>query len=225
MTDHRILPLSWTRDGYYVARMLLTVLPDVGRPIVRRHLRWLYGRYDRPRGGFRAVVLPNGRIKDPAFQLDQQLPGVGPMALRRRADALHRAVRAAFTIEPAEGGAGAWPLGDVQEYVYACIVGEAPRAQPVLTRLTATACQDGALPEARDPGTGWVRSRHWFAWPGAALTLALLDHSYGPRTIARDSRPPGGWTRARRKPGAIQPPEMTCSLWGRWDSNPHRTPF
>lgn len=324
MTDHRILPLSWTRDGYYVARMLLTALPDVGRPIVRRHLRWLFGTCDRPEEVFARSYLPNGRIKDPAFQLDQQcypllelvdlverdrdpalvadltphvrlleaiegyrdstsglyrtdetpgddpldlpyhfsshvllwhtmrrladarLPGVDAAVLHRRAAALRRTVRAAFTLESGHGGgfayavdddgarmvyhdandlptvfaplwgfcapddphwratmahafstansdgwcagpygglgsvhtAGAWPLGDVQEYVYARTVGEKARARHVIDRLTATACEDGALPEARDPVTGRVRSRHWFAWPGAALTLALLDPEY-----------------------------------------------
>jgi hypothetical protein len=35
------------------------------------------------------------------------------------------------------------------------------------------ACWDGSLPGARDPADGTVRSRHWFAWPGAALLVAL----------------------------------------------------
>lgn len=322
MTDHRILPLSWTRDGYYVARMLSTVLPDVGRSIVRRHLQWLFGMCARPDGVFARSYLPNGTVKDPAFQLDQQcypvlelvdhverdpdealaadltplavqlletleryrdpasglyrtdetpgddpldlpyhfsshvllwhtmrrlaasrLPRVDAVGLHRRAAALHRTVRAAFAVQRADGGGfayavdnddrrivyhdandlptvlaplwgfcapddrrwratmahafstanadgwypgphgglgsihtpGAWPLGDVQEYIHARVVGDASRAGDVIGRLTATACHDGALPEARDPVTGRVRSRHWFAWPGAALTLALLE--------------------------------------------------
>ena len=51
------------------------------------------------------------------------------------------------------------------------------RPEPGPGRLAATACWDGALPEARDPADGTVRSRHWFAWPGAALLVALA----GPR--------------------------------------------
>ncbi len=70
---------------------------------------------------------------------------------------------------------GAWPLGDTQELLWARLTGDAARAEQVLGRLTQTACWDGALPEARDPDTGEVRSRHWFAWPGAAL-LATLDY-------------------------------------------------
>jgi hypothetical protein len=42
-----------------------------------------------------------------------------------------------------------------------------------LAELAATACWDGSLPQARDLEDGTVRSRHWFAWPGAALLVAL----------------------------------------------------
>ena len=68
---------------------------------------------------------------------------------------------------------GAWPLGDAQELIWARLAGDAGREARVLARLAATACWDGALPEARDPADGTVRSRHWFGWPGAALLLAL----------------------------------------------------
>jgi uncharacterized protein len=71
---------------------------------------------------------------------------------------------------------GAWPLGDVQEYLAAGLRHDGSRAARVLDRLVATACWDGALPEARDPATGAVRSRHWFAWPSAALAVALAAH-------------------------------------------------
>lgn len=67
-----------------------------------------------------------------------------------------------------------WPLGDTQELLYARIIGDRARAQAALARLSASATWDGALPEARDAGTGAVRSRHWFAWPGAALVMALV---------------------------------------------------
>jgi hypothetical protein len=322
ITDHRILPLSWTRDAYYVARMLAIALPDVGPRIVRGHLRWLFESCDRPDSYFARSYLPNGSIKDPAFQLDQQcyplleladhlerrpdqplladltphvatlldtlerfrdpasglyrtdetpaddplelpyhfsshllmwhtmrrlatlpLPGVDTTALHRKAATLRPAIRAAFAVPRSDGAGfayavdndgrrlmyhdandlptalapawgfcasddprwratmrhafstanndgwypgaygglgsihtpGAWPLGDVQEYLYAGVVSDDTRARDVLGRLATTACHDGALPEARDPDTGSVRSRHWFAWPGAALTLALLD--------------------------------------------------
>lgn len=75
---------------------------------------------------------------------------------------------------------GAWPLGDVQEYLYARLIGDDVRMRRVTDRLVRTAGHDGALPEARDPASGSVRSRHWFAWPGAALTLALLDPEWTP---------------------------------------------
>ena len=68
---------------------------------------------------------------------------------------------------------GPWPLGDVQEWIYARLIGDTRRAQAVLLRLAGTCCWDGALPEARDPQDGAVRSRHWFAWPNCAFLLAL----------------------------------------------------
>lgn len=69
---------------------------------------------------------------------------------------------------------GPWPLGDVQEFVYARLTGDGTRARAVLDRLVATATWDGALPEARDAISGAVRSRHWFAWPGMALVSAMI---------------------------------------------------
>jgi meiotically up-regulated gene 157 (Mug157) protein len=68
---------------------------------------------------------------------------------------------------------GAWSLGDVQELIYANIRGDSERAGRTINRLARTACLDGSLPEARDPLTGKVVSRHWFAWPGSALLYAL----------------------------------------------------
>jgi uncharacterized protein len=68
---------------------------------------------------------------------------------------------------------GAWPLGDVPELIWAWLNPDDRPEARVLDRLAATACWDGALPEARDPADGSVRSRHWFAWPGAALLVAL----------------------------------------------------
>jgi hypothetical protein len=69
---------------------------------------------------------------------------------------------------------GAWPLGDVQTLLYARLIGDTRQAQDALDRLCATACWDGALPEARNEHDGTVRSRHWFGWPGAAMLIALL---------------------------------------------------
>ncbi|MGH2536097.1 MAG: glycoside hydrolase family 125 protein, partial [Candidatus Promineifilaceae bacterium] len=71
---------------------------------------------------------------------------------------------------------GAWPLGDVQEYLYGRLIGEEERAAAALRRLAASAFWDGALPEARDPESGRASSRHWFAWPGAALLAAVTRY-------------------------------------------------
>jgi hypothetical protein len=69
LTDHMLLPLSWNRDAYYVARALLDRQPD----IVRRHLLWMFETAERRDGVWGRCYLANGQIKDAAFQLDQQL--------------------------------------------------------------------------------------------------------------------------------------------------------
>lgn len=72
ITDHMLLPLSWNRDAYYVARALLSWTNEM-HDIVRRHLIWMFEIAERPGGVWGRCYLANGRQKDPAFQLDQQL--------------------------------------------------------------------------------------------------------------------------------------------------------
>lgn len=75
LTDHRLLPLSWTRDAYYQALLLLAAChrePGT-HAVVADHLRWLWGRCDRGDRGWMRSHLPNGAVKDRAFQADQQL--------------------------------------------------------------------------------------------------------------------------------------------------------
>jgi uncharacterized protein len=69
---------------------------------------------------------------------------------------------------------GSWPLGDVQEWVVASLLGETGRAGRVLERLLAVAAPDGLLPEAYDSDTGSWLARHWFAWPSAVLAALAL---------------------------------------------------
>ena len=75
LADHEILPLVWTRDAYYVARMLLAVAPDDrrARAAVEGFLRWCFERAERPTGWWPRSSLAGGQVKDRAFQLDQQL--------------------------------------------------------------------------------------------------------------------------------------------------------
>lgn len=315
LTDHRILPLSWTRDAYYALAALRAAGDPDADTLLCAHLEWLFS-CERPDGAWARAYLPNGKVKDPAYQLDQQcypllelaealrhrpddawlwqlaaqVPKVleaitarrAPSAalyateetpaddviglpyhfsshvllwhtLRRLASALDDAkvgrtadevadaTRAQFTVRrdgerlfayaidlsgearlyhdandlptafaPAWGFCrsddavwratmafafsrendgwapgpfgglgsdhtpGAWPLGDVQELVYRRAVGDTVGEQRVIERLAATAAWDGALPEARDVQTGDIHSRHWFAWPGAALAYVCL---------------------------------------------------
>jgi hypothetical protein len=75
LADHEILPLVWTRDAYYVCRMLLELAPrdERARAVVDGFLRWLFEVAERPAGWWPRASLANGAAKDPAFQLDQQL--------------------------------------------------------------------------------------------------------------------------------------------------------
>jgi len=75
LADHEILPLVWTRDAYYVCRMLLALAPrdERVRAVVDGFLRWLYEEAERPEGWWPRASLANGAAKDPVFQLDQQL--------------------------------------------------------------------------------------------------------------------------------------------------------
>lgn len=329
LTDHQILPLSWTRDAYYVLQGLcLTDAPHT-RALRHKHLIWLFDTAQRPSGYWGRAYLAHGQPKDDVFQLDQQcypllelaeyaalnddpqlveqlcsyVPAILEIMLARRApdlpfcateetpaddpmplpyhfsshvllwhtlrrlapvntrwkvvaydlaawaQSIQQAIWKHFVVAHGEqrlfayavdehgnyrlyhdandlptvlapcwgfcpptdptwratldwafssgniegyftgatGGLGsvhtpgAWPLGDVQELAYARLSGDQQRVQTVLARLAATACWDGALPEARDPQTGAVRSRHWFAWPSAALLAALLHPDWQAR--------------------------------------------
>ena len=89
LTDHRILPLSWTRDAYYQALAVLPWAPDT----IAAHLRWLWQRCDRPGDLFQRSYQANGVVKDWALQADQQLYPVLELLDYRDA-------------------AGSWPSGD-----------------------------------------------------------------------------------------------------------------
>ena len=73
LTDHRLLPLSWTRDAYYQALLLLAAGEPEQVEIVGDHLRWLFGRCRREGGVWQRSHLANGEPKDWVFQADQQL--------------------------------------------------------------------------------------------------------------------------------------------------------
>jgi hypothetical protein len=75
LTDHRLLPLSWTRDAYYQALLLLRAAPgdNAVAEVVSGHLRWLWGRGRIPGQPWMRSHLPDGRPKDLMVQADQQL--------------------------------------------------------------------------------------------------------------------------------------------------------
>lgn len=73
LTDHRMLPLSWTRDAYWQALLLLAVDGPGDRDRIADHLRWLWRRCERPEARWVRSHHANGLRKDLAFQADQQL--------------------------------------------------------------------------------------------------------------------------------------------------------
>jgi hypothetical protein len=86
VTDHRLLPLSWTRDAYFtVLPLLLHGEPDsVDEDVLRRHLAWLFGPA-RADGPWMRSHLTGGQVKDPGLQADQQLyPVLELVDFRRR---------------------------------------------------------------------------------------------------------------------------------------------
>lgn len=68
-----------------------------------------------------------------------------------------------------------WPLGDVQELLYAQVIGDQERWQRVWQKLMQIVQWDGLFSEAINEETGQVESRHWFSWPGASLSTILIQ--------------------------------------------------
>ena len=77
LTDHRVLPLSWTRDAYWQARLLLATWARGGHDdderVVGDHLRWLFLCCERPDDRWARSHHADGRRKDLPLQADQQL--------------------------------------------------------------------------------------------------------------------------------------------------------
>lgn len=67
-----------------------------------------------------------------------------------------------------------WPLGAVQDLLVARSLGDDVRWATAWQTLRDRACWDGLFCEAYDETSGAVASRHWFAWPGAALAMVML---------------------------------------------------
>jgi uncharacterized protein len=70
LTDHRLLPLSWTRDAYFQAMLLLR---HGSESLVADHLRWLWLTCHRSAGSWARSHHADGRRKDDVYQADQQL--------------------------------------------------------------------------------------------------------------------------------------------------------
>ena len=132
VTDHRLLQLSWTRDAYYQALLLLAArhLEPRALPVVAEHLRWLWFRCDHAAGWMRSH-LPNGAVKDRAFQADQQLYPVLELLDYREA-------------------AGGWPEASPGRADWGEVIGETWRALPVDPELGLVAGEENP---ADDPAS------------------------------------------------------------------------
>jgi hypothetical protein len=113
LTDHRLLPLSWTRDAYWQALLLLQSGEE---RIVGDHLRWLWLDCQRPDGTWARSHHADGRRKDEVYQADQQLYPLLELLEYRRASG---------RLPELAGGAGgrSWPdlVAEVLEAVSAQI--------------------------------------------------------------------------------------------------------
>ncbi len=120
ITDHRILPLSWTRDAYFQAGLLLAAgaRGGPGERVAASHLRWLWGRCERPGGLWMRSHHPGGAPKDRAYQVDQQLYPVLELA------DFHQATGAFPRPPAADGRAAEWWGRAVRELWAAIPVGD-----------------------------------------------------------------------------------------------------
>jgi uncharacterized protein len=125
LTDHRLLQLSWTRDAYYQALLLLAArhIEPRALTVVAEHLRWLWVRCDRGANGWARSHLPNGGVKDGAFQADQQLYPVLELLDYREV-------------------AGAWPESPPGRSSWGEMVAETWRALPIDSQLGLLASEE-----------------------------------------------------------------------------------
>jgi hypothetical protein len=156
LTDHRLLQLSWTRDAYYQALLLLAArhLEPRGLGVVAEHLRWLWVRCDRGGNGWMRSHLPNGAVKDRAFQADQQLYPVLELLDYRQA-------------------AGSWPALPAGRSGWGETVAQAWRALPLDPDLGLVASQENA---ADDPASlPFLLSSQVLLWYTATRLRARAD--------------------------------------------------
>jgi hypothetical protein len=68
-----------------------------------------------------------------------------------------------------------WPMGDLQEIIYSDLIGDIDRRDKALKKIKDFGLWDGLISEAINEESGEIVSRHWFSWPGASLSVFLLN--------------------------------------------------
>lgn len=69
---------------------------------------------------------------------------------------------------------GPWPLGYVQEFVFAQMTKNTAAEVDAWRRLQAAMSWDGLFSEAVDPYTAKCTSKAWFSWPGSMVGSAII---------------------------------------------------
>jgi len=208
LADHRILPLSWTRDAYFQALLLLARDGPGDRRRVADHLRWLWRRCDRPDGRWVRSHHADGRRKDLAFQADQQLYPILELAdFWRRGGSLPDGVE--WSQEVARAWSAALDEVDPTVGLLACAENAAddPAPEPFLassqvvlwyaarrlaemTRAGALSLEEGALEQVAERtreafGRSLIGAGRWaYAGDGAGRQVEYHDANDLPTALA-----------------------------------------
>ena len=68
-----------------------------------------------------------------------------------------------------------WPLGDCQELIYSRTMNDTSREKRIWRKLEKIMQWDGSFGEAIDSTTADVTSKHWFSWPGCAISSVIVE--------------------------------------------------
>ena len=84
---------------------------------------------------------------------------------------------------------GPWPLGYLQEFLYADMTNDTAAEQDAWRRIKAAMQWDGLFSEAVDINTAQCTSKAWFSWPGSMIGSALLRPEFQERYMKPSKKP------------------------------------